>query len=171
MNNETTFTPVCREFIIDRTFNAPRDLVWKALTEPDRMKEWFSPKGFTARVAKHDFRPGGIYHYCLTSADGHEMWGKVAYREIDAPTRLVYINSFSDAQGNNTRHPMSANWPLELLTTFILAEADGKTTLTITWLPHHATEQEIQAFDHAREGMKQGWTGTLDNLTDYLAKQ
>lgn len=85
-----------KEFVIFRTFDAPRELVWKACTEPELMKQWFSPKGFTVRVAKMDFRPGGIYHYCQKSADGLEMWGKVVYREIVAPEKLVYINSFSD---------------------------------------------------------------------------
>ena len=158
------------EFVISRTLNAPRDLVWKALTEPDRMQAWFTPRGFAARVASQDLRPGGLYHYCLTSADGHEMWGKVVYREIEAPTRLVYINSFSDANGGTTRHPMAKAWPLELITTFTLAEANGKTELTITWLPQNATPEEIECFNTSHAGMTQGWTGTLDNLSEYLAK-
>ncbi|MBI3597425.1 MAG: SRPBCC domain-containing protein [Nitrospirae bacterium] len=48
------------EFVISRTFDAPRDLVWKAFTDPERMKHWWGPKGFTVRVAKMDFRPGGV---------------------------------------------------------------------------------------------------------------
>ena len=157
-------------FIIARTFDAPRDLIWKALTERERIEQWFTPKGFSARAAKQDLRPGGIYHYCLSSPDGHEMWGKVVYREIEAPSRLVYINSFSDADGGLARHPMAKDWPLELLTTYTLEESDGQTALTITWLPVNASEEEIRCFDTARDGMTQGWTGTLDNLTGYLAK-
>jgi len=173
MNNATTLAPetAAREFIISRTFDAPRELVWKSLTEPERIQAWFSPKGFSARVAQLDLRPGGAYHYCLASPDGHEMWGKMVYREIVAPERLVYINSFSDADGGLTRHPMSKSWPLEMLSTFTLVEKDGRTTLTLTWLPFNATADEIATFNTSHDGMKQGWTGTLDNLTEYLAKQ
>jgi len=166
MSNETN----PQEFIIDRTFDAPRDLVWKSLTEPERMQQWFAPKGFSSRAVKHDLRPGGTYHYCMASADGHEMWGKVVYREIVAPERLVYINSFSNAEGGTTRHPLSATWPLEMLSTFILVDYKGKTTLILKWTPHHATEEEKQTFAAAHDGMRQGWTGTFDNLTEYLAK-
>lgn len=173
MNTQTTPThePTSLEFIITRTFDAPRDVVWKAITEPDRMKEWFGPRGFSSRVAKLELRPGGIYHYCMSSADGKEMWGKFVYREIVAPERLVFINSFSDAEGNISRHPMSPSWPLEMLSTFTLAEEqDGKTTLTIKWSPHNPTADEIKTFETSHDGMRQGWTGTLDQLTDYLAK-
>jgi len=172
MNNETTLAhdQALQEFIITRTFDAPRDLVWKACTEPNRMKEWFGPRGFSSRVAKLELRPGGIYHYCMSAADGKEMWGKFVYREIVAPERLVFINSFSDAESNLTRHPMSPSWPLKMLSTFILTEKEGKTTFSIKWAPFEATEQEKQTFATSHEGMKQGWTGTLDQLTQYLAK-
>ena len=85
-----------RELVITRVFNAPRDGVWKAFTDPERMKHWWGPKGFTVRVAKMDFRPGGVYYYCLQSPDGHDMWGKFVYREMVTPERIVLVNSFSD---------------------------------------------------------------------------
>ena len=160
-----------KEFVISHIFDAPRDLVWKAITEPARMQEWHSPKGCTSRAVKLDLRPGGTYLYCMSTPDGKEMWGKMVYRAIKAPERLVYINSFSDAEGGTTRHPLSASWPLQLLTTFTLAEGQGKTTLTITWLPMDASPEEVATFNSSHDGMRQGWTGTLDNLTDYLAKQ
>lgn len=119
-----------RPFVITRTFDAPRELVWKAWTERDRMMQWFGPKGFTMSTAKLDLRPGGIFHYCLRSPDGHEMWGKFVYREIVAPERIVLVNSFSDEKGGITRHPMSASWPLEMLSTTTLTEKNGKTTIS-----------------------------------------
>jgi len=66
---------------------------------------------------------------------------------------------------------MSPTWPLEMLSTFSLAEQDGKTTVTVQWIPLNATEEEGKTFDAAHEGMKQGWTGTFDQLAAYLAKQ
>jgi len=160
-----------REFVITRTFDAPRELVWKAWTERDRLMQWFGPKGFTMSTAKLDLRPGGMFHYCLKSADGHEMWGKFVYREIEAPERIVLVNSFSDAKGGITRHPMSPTWPQEMLSTTTFAEHEGKTTITIRWAPLNASEAERQTFDTNHENMQKGWTGTFEQLAAYLKEQ
>jgi uncharacterized protein YndB with AHSA1/START domain len=173
MSNIAQFVEKPREaqvedFVISRTFDAPRELVWKAFTDPEHMKNWWGPKGFTVRSAKMDFRPGGSYHYCMRSPDGQDMWGKFAYREIVAPERIVFLNSFSDENGGLTRHPMSPTWPLEMLSTFTFTERDGKTTLTIRWSPYNANEVESKTFDEGRKGMIGGWTGTLDQLETYL---
>jgi uncharacterized protein YndB with AHSA1/START domain len=158
------------EFIISRTFDTPRHRLWKALTEVEQMKQWFAPKGFTARVAKIDLRPGGTYHYCLRGPDGRDMWGKAVYREIAAPERLVWVNSFSDEQGGLTRHPLMPSWPLEMLTTVTLAEQGGKARLTVQWVPINPNEEERRTFDSGHDSMNQGWTGTLDQLAACLAK-
>jgi uncharacterized protein YndB with AHSA1/START domain len=158
------------EFVISRVYDAPRALLWKAFTEPERMQQWFSPKGFTAKVAKMDLRPGGMYHYCLRTPDGKEMWGKAVYREIAVPERLVWVNSFSDERGGTTRHPMSPSWPLEMLTTVTLAEQGSKTRLTVQWIPLNPSEKERRTFDGGHDSMTQGWTGTLDQLGEYLAR-
>ena len=165
---ETKNERASEEFTISRIFDAPRDLVWKAFTDPEHMKNWWGPKGFTVRAAKMDFRPGGSYHYSMRSPDGHDMWGKFVYREIVPPEKIVFINSFSDEEAGLTRHPMSPTWPLEMLSTFTFTERDGKTTLTIRWLPYNATEVERKTFDDGRSGMNMGWTGTLDQLENYL---
>jgi uncharacterized protein YndB with AHSA1/START domain len=158
-----------QDFVISRVFDAPRELVWKACTEPEHMNHWWGPKGFTMRVSKMDFRPGGSYHYCMRSPDGRDMWGKFVFREIVTPKRIVFVNSFSDENGGLTRHPMSPTWPLEMLSTFTFTETEGKTTLTIRWRPINATETERQTFEDGRKGMDQGWSGTLDQLAEYLA--
>jgi uncharacterized protein YndB with AHSA1/START domain len=166
--NESAGARSDRPFVISRTFDGTRERLWKAWTERERLMQWFGPKGFKMPVAKMDFRPGGTFHYCLRSPDGHEMWGKFVYREIVAPERIVLVNSFSDEAGGITRHPMSATWPLEMLSTFTLAEQEGRTTATVRWIPINATEEERKTFDAAQEGMKQGWTGTFDQLAAYL---
>jgi uncharacterized protein YndB with AHSA1/START domain len=158
-----------RAFVITRVFDAPRDLVWKAWTERDRLMQWFGPKGFAMPIARLDFRPGGVFHFCLRSPDGHEMWGKFAYREIMAPERIVWVHSFSDEKGSLTRHAMSPTWPLEMLSTATFSEREGKTTVTLQWTALNATEPEQKTFDAGHEGMNQGWTGTFDQLAAYLA--
>lgn len=158
------------DFVITRVFAAPRDLVFAAFTDPERMKQWWGPKGFTVIASKMDLRPGGTYHYGMLAPDGSAMWGKFVYREIAPPERIVVVNSFSDEDGNITRHPMSPGWPLRLLSTFLFTEQDGGTKLTIKWSPLNADESERATFAGAQQGMQQGWTGTLDQLAEYLAK-
>jgi uncharacterized protein YndB with AHSA1/START domain len=157
-----------KPFVITREFNAPRELVWKAWTERERMMKWFGPKGFTMPAAKMDFRPGGTFHYCLCAPDGKEMWGRFVFREIVPPEKLILVNSFSDEDGGITRHPFSATWPLEMLTTTTLTERAGKTKLTIEWVPLNATDEERRTFDAMRDSMTQGWTGTFEQLEGYL---
>ncbi|HUJ44413.1 MAG TPA: SRPBCC domain-containing protein [Opitutaceae bacterium] len=163
-------TPAAKEFVLTRTFAAPRALVWRAWTEAELLQRWFGPKGFTMPACSLDLRPGGVFHYGMKSPDGHEVWGKWTFREIVPPEKLVVIISFSDAQGGVTRHPLSAHWPLETLSTMTLTELDGKTTVTLRWAPHAATEIERQAFDSSHEGMRQGWAGTMEQLEAYLAQ-
>lgn len=157
-------------FVISRVLDAPRDKVWKAWTEVERLKQWWGPKGFTVSRCTLDLRPGGLMHYCLRSPDGHDMWGRFVYREIAKPERLVWVNSFSDDKGGVTRHPMSPGWPREMLTTVSFAEQKGGTLVTVQWIPIDATEEERRTFEAGRDSMQQGWTGTFEQLEQYLAR-
>lgn len=158
------------DFVTSRLFDAPHDLVWKCFTEPERMKEWWGPKGSIIVAAKMNFRVGGTYLGAMRAPDGQVMWGKFIYREIVAPERLVWVHSFSDEAGRVTRHPMSPTWPLKLLTTVTLEEAPGgKTKLTLRWSPLEATEDERKTFDAAHDSMRGGWGGTFERLDAYLA--
>jgi uncharacterized protein YndB with AHSA1/START domain len=144
--------------------------VWKAWTEPERMKRWWGPRGASIGEIKMDVRPGGTCLYQFRYA-GQDMWGKFVYREIAAPERIVWVNSFSNPKGEVTRHPLSPTWPAEMLTTLTLIEQQGKTTVTIRWAPISPTDAERKTFDEGHASMQQGWTGTFDQLTEYLATQ
>ena len=157
-------------FVIAREFEAPRELVWKAWTEPDAMRIWWGPKGSTVVYSKLDLRVGGTHHYRLDFS-GHDIWGKLYYREIIKPERMVFVTTFSDEAGGITHHPMSPTWPAQMLTTVSFLEKNGRTTVTVEWIPINATAEELKAFEDNREGMKQGWGGTFDQLTEYLAKE
>jgi uncharacterized protein YndB with AHSA1/START domain len=158
------------ELVITRTFNSPRELVWKAWTEPERLMQWWGPKGFKMTVAKMDLRPGGVFHYGLRSEGGQEMWGKFVYREIVEPDRMVFINSFSDEKGGITRHPMSATWPLQVFNDLTLTEQAGKTTLTIRGGPYSATEEERKTFEDGKDSIQKGFAETFGQLDAYLAQ-
>jgi uncharacterized protein YndB with AHSA1/START domain len=158
------------EFVFTRILYAPRELVFKMLTEPEHLARWWGPKGFQIGIAKLDLRPGGVFHFHMKSPDGSgDMWAKFVYREVVAPERLVYVTSFSDEQGNVQRHPLAPDWPAEMLNTVELSEHDdGKTRVTIRGVPINSTEKERKAFKDGHESMQQGFGGTFDKFDEYL---
>lgn len=163
---------ITQEFRLTRTFAAPRNLVWKAWTSPEALGQWWGPKGTTMRVINFDLRPGGMCHYAFGFQPGHEMYGRFIYREIVAPERLVFVNSFSDPAGGITRAPfpqLEGKWPLEVLTIMRLTELAGETTLTLRASPLNASEDECAMFASNIDSMGQGYGGALDKLAGYLA--
>jgi uncharacterized protein YndB with AHSA1/START domain len=163
-------SPADRPFVIARVFDAPRELVWRVWTEREHLMRWWGPKGVTIASCSNDLRPGGVFHYCMHMPDGKEMWGKWVYREIVRPERLVAVTSFSDKDGGLTRHPLAPDWPREMLSAMSFAEQDGRTKVTIEWSPLSPTAAERKTFEEGRGSMQQGWTGTLDQLAEYLAR-
>ena len=157
-------------FVLTRVLNAPRELVFKAFTEPERLLHWWAPKGFTMRAGTLDLRPGGVFHYCQVSPGGQELWGKFVYREVVPPERLVFVSSFADEQGNTMRAPFSPTWPLEILSTIVFSEQDGRTTLAMRGVALDAGEAERATFVEASRSLEAGWGGTLRQLEEYLAR-
>lgn len=162
MNNE--------QFLIERTFNAPRELVYLAWTQADSLAQWWGPKGFKITVARFEFSPGGVFHYSMTADNGAEMWGRFTFEEMLHPERIVFISSFSDKEGNKTRGPFfDGKWPLEIRNVLTLTEDDGKTKLTLKGAPVNATPQEIALYESMAGSMQQGFKGTFDQLEAYLS--
>ncbi|MBU5346838.1 SRPBCC family protein [Paenibacillus lautus] len=158
--------------LLSRVFNAPRELVFKVWTDPEHFGKWWGPQGFSLEVITMDVRPGGMFLGCQKSPDGNQaMWGKFVYQEVIVPEKLVFIQSFSDENGNTIRAPFNANWPLEIINTITLEEIDGKTTLTMQGGPVNATAEEQAAFDGMAPMVKQGFGGTFDQLAQYLESQ
>src|SRR6187402_2723182 len=96
-----------KDLVLERIVDAPRELVFKAWTEADRLARWWGPVGFELGISKMDLRPDGIFLYSMKTPDGHEMWGKFTFHEIEAPEKLVFVSSFSNSDCNTTRAPFS----------------------------------------------------------------
>lgn len=158
------------DFVISRTFGVRRELMFEIWTKREHLERWFGPKGVEIVRSTNDLRPGGLMHYGMRTPDGNVMWGKWVYREIVAPERLVFVVSFSDESGGITRHPMSAGWPLETLSTITFDGVEDYTKVTVRWAAHNATELERETFDSSHDSMLEGWSGTLERLTGYLAE-
>ncbi len=156
-------------FELVRTFDAPRELVWKAWTESAQLAEWWGPAGFEMLAFEADLRPGGRCLYGMRAPNGLEMWGKFLYRDVVAPERLLFVISFSDPQGGTTRHFASPTWPLEVLNELRLEDQGGRTRLTLRGVPVDATEEERRTFEAGFPSMQQGFKDTLDQLATFLA--
>lgn len=152
---------------ITRTFDAPRERVWEAFTNPDDVKKWWGPEGFTAPSVKSDFRVGGTFVYAMQGPAGTE-WDKVHYSggeylEIVPMEKLVATDYFTDEQGNKIDPAsigMPGEWPDEMKVTVTFEDAgDGKTTLTLIHEGHPA-EMAGDA--------EQGWSQSLDKFAAIL---
>src|SRR5690242_14532313 len=86
--------------VVERTFDAPRALVWRAWTQPEHFKRWYGPHGFTVPVCEIDFRVGGRHLFGMRSSEGREFWSTGVYLEIVAPERIRYTDVPADEHGN-----------------------------------------------------------------------
>lgn len=148
--------------VLTRMFDAPRDLVFRAWTQPEHLVHWWGqPNGATMPHCRVDLRVGGALHYCVHLPDGQLIWGKGVYREIVEPERLVFADYFSDEQGNVVEPPPGL--PKETLVIATFEEHGGKTKVTIE---HVGVEQ---ASEQNRQLYRQGWADSLDRLAARLA--
>lgn len=157
------------QFTISRVFKAPRQKVWDAWTNPEKLARWFGPKGITTTIVSADIRPGGMTHAYMDGPDGSRLWAKFVYRELTPPSRLVYEHSFSDPQANIAGSPFGGDWPKKLLTTVIFEDEGEDTRIRLSWTPFEATTAEEAAFSAAKDSMAGGWGGSFDVLDEMLA--
>lgn len=159
------------QFVINRSFDAPLELVYKLWTDPKHFAQWLPPTGFVMEFIKADIRPGGETFYMMAGGT-LRMYGRAKYLELVPHTRLVYTQQFCDEKAQIARHPMAPTWPETMLTTVTFAsEGEKKTRVTVNWEPYgDTTNEELQTFVKGRGGMTQGWTGSFDKLEDYVQK-
>ncbi|HWB13688.1 MAG TPA: SRPBCC family protein [Pirellulales bacterium] len=160
-------------FSISHVFNAPRERVWQAWTQREHLMRWFGPKGASLSHATLELRPGGSLHYCMNHPNGMQMWGRWVFREIDPANKLVFVSSFSNAAGEIAPAPFSGleNFPPEVLTTvtFVAHAGPSKGTLvTVESKPLNATQAQRDFFASFHGSMRQGWTGTMEQLAEAL---
>ena len=160
-----------QKFVINRTFDAPRDVLFDMWTKPEHFTRWLTPAGFEMKLDRADVRPGGSAFYSMWNDSGLKMHGRLEYQQINLPHRIVYTQQSCDEHESIIRHPLAPIWPETLLITVELAEeGPDATRVTLTWEPYgQATPEEIAAFVKERPGMTQGWTGSFDKLEAILA--
>ena len=154
--------PVKQKLIITREFDANRELVWKAWTDPAMYMKWCGPKNYTCPSCEIDFRVGGKYLYCMRSPEGKDFWGTGTYKEIIPMKRIVCTDSFADEKGNvvSATHYGMEGFPLELQVTVTFEEHNGKTKMTLT----HIGIPSGQMTDLTNAG----WNESFDKLAESL---
>jgi uncharacterized protein YndB with AHSA1/START domain/DNA-binding transcriptional ArsR family regulator len=159
-----------REFVITRIFDAPRELVFKAWTDPKLMARWWGPHHFTNPVCELDARPGCAWRIVMRGPDGADHPAQGLYREVAAPQRLVWTIDHSQLSDqwhdlvNPTRDKSKGKPAYEVISTVTFDERDGKTTLTIR------NQFESPAIRDAflKIGMTDGWSQSLERLGTLL---
>ena len=157
-------------FVIERTFKAPRALVWAAMSQADRLNQWMSPAGMKAGRNLMEFREGGIYHYEIVPPEGPSHWGRWIFRQIVDQEMIVCHVSFSDEGCGIIRHPMAPDWPLEMLSKTRFSDAEAGTQLRLELAALGSDPAQLNTFEAGRPSMTAGWGGTFEKLEAYLAQ-
>lgn len=163
--NSIITTTEDRDLIMERIFNAPRELVFKMFSDPVHLANWWGPEGWETNIRHFDFKPGGIWLYCMKCMDknqgdfyGQESWGKAVYHEMIVHEKIVYTDSFVDAKGN-----VLDEMP-EILVTMNFIEEEGKTKV-ITRSQFSSIEALQQVMDM---GVVQGFVSQFNRLDALL---
>ena len=145
--------------VIERTFDAPIDVIWQLWTKPEHFVKWYGPKGFSVSVIEMDLRVGGRHLFRMESQtnSNRKMWLVGEYTEIVPNQRLVYTDSMSDEQGNVL--PASAlgmpdDQPVTTVVTVLLEAVEGRTKMRMT----HA------GVGTGSDGASEGWEQAFDKL-------
>jgi uncharacterized protein YndB with AHSA1/START domain len=141
-----------------RTFDALREVVFNAWTDPKQIAKWFGPKNFTTTVLEHNAKPGGLSRIVMHGPDGNDYPGKAIFREVVRPERISMSSFVIDGNGNEV---------METLITAIFEEKNKKTTLTVTVKLVKSTPEAAPYLS----GMQEGWNQTLDKLVEVIGRK
>jgi uncharacterized protein YndB with AHSA1/START domain len=141
-----------REVMLKRIFDAPRRMVFEAMTKPELLKRWMGPRGWELVVSEIELRVGGKWRSVLRSPEGKEMGMSGVYREIEAPERIVSTEAYDDYPGTET------------VNTILLDEVNGKTTFTCTILYPSKEVRDLVV----GSGMEHGAAECYDRLAKFL---
>ncbi len=150
---------------ITRVFDAPRELVWKAWTDPQYVMQWWGPTGFTAPICKMDFRVGGKFLICMRMPDGQEFWNGGEYHEIVPYEKIVSSMYFSDAEGNRIEAEELGidHEAIDGAYDVTLFEDLGNGQTRLTFIGNEPMESAKNS------GQLEGWNQILEKLAEVIA--
>ena len=145
-----------REIVMTRVFDAPRELVFEAWTDPEQVVQWWGPFGFTTTIHEMEVRPGGVWRFVMHGPDGTDYDNHVVFDEVVKPERLVYRHGGGE-ENDIKEFRVTVNFD---------EDAGGKTRLTLRLVAESPAERDRMVEFGALEGGKQ----TLERLAEHLAK-
>ncbi len=155
-----------KKMTLERSFSAPIEKVWEALTNADKLKKWWSPPGFKASGISVDLKKGGIFGYCFKGSEDQEFWGRGVYQTIEQPKFLSWLDTFTDSKGNpvpSSHYGMPGEEIIESLVEFRLTAENDITTMNMVG--------ENPYDDSMLEDMIKGWNGMFDKLEVLLKNE
>jgi uncharacterized protein YndB with AHSA1/START domain len=156
--NNPTENTADREIVITRVFDAPRELVWQAFTDPEHVVKWWGPRGFTTTIEEMNVKPGGVWRHVMHGPDGTDYPNKSVFTEVEYPERIVYVHGGA-RKGGPSAH-FVATWTFDALD-------DGKTRLTMRSVFPSAEDRDKIVKEY---GAIEGGRQTLERLGEQLAK-
>lgn len=154
------------EYVLERTFEAPREMVWRAWTDPELLSRWYGP-GIETIIHDFDLQPGGAWLNEMRWGENADF-SKMVFQEITQAEKLVWHHSSTDANWNIISSPMMADWPRVLLTTVTFEDLGDKTNVRLSQIPMDATDAEIACFAAMMDGMSKGWGGGYKIIDEIL---
>lgn len=155
-------------YLLDREFDAPRELVWRAWTDPELLHRWYGPNVETI-IHKFDLKPGGAWLNEMRWGDKAD-YSKMTFQEVIEPEKLVWHHCSTDGDWNVTTNPMMKDWPRTLLTTVTFEDLGEKTNVRLTQVPLDATEAELACFAATMANMDHGWGAGYAIMDEVLAE-
>lgn len=154
------------EYVLERTFDAPREMVWRAWTDPELLSRWYGP-GIETIIHDFDLQPGGAWLNEMRWGENADF-SKMVFQEVTQAEKLVWHHSSTDADWNIISSPMMADWPRVLLTTVTFEDLGDKTNVRLSQIPMDATDAEIACFAAMMDGMSKGWGGGYKIIDEIL---
>ena len=157
------------EYVYEREFDAPRELVWRAWTDPELLSRWYGPNVETI-IHQFDLEPEGCWLNEMKWGE-NSNYQKVVFKEVSPPAEMVWHHhSSTDADWNDMPNPMMPDWPHLLLTRVSFEENEGRTTVRLSQIPLDCSDAEIACFAEAMANMDKGWGSGFDILADLLGE-
>lgn len=154
-----------KELLISHLFDASRETVFRAWTDPEQLKHWYAPDGCTIEFKSIDIKPGGFFHSCIHDPVHGDCWITGTYLEIAHLQKLVFTMVLSDEEGRNTNAQEAGkpeDWPAEIMTTVTFEPVGERTKVTI-----HQTVSEEEA---KKTGAYQSWIKMFNKLNHLLTE-
>jgi uncharacterized protein YndB with AHSA1/START domain len=147
---------------LERIFNAPRRLVWRAFTESELLSRWYGP-GVETIIHKLTVEVGGLWLDEMRMGE-KSHFERIEYIEVVPQERLVWLQSVTDGNWQSISNPMMPDWPSVMKAVVRFEDLGEQTKLHFTWVPHEATEAEMACFANAIEGLGKGWNAGMDAI-------